>query len=418
MDDNIKNYKFKSSNDILDFAQSSPLRLNHFMKKYIQGKLGQWKQLQYKTYTLSQDHEVKIVYDEILEVYTLESSRLVYLSGRPCYGGVVFSGDRMIVDQEIFEFKEKNKTETEIEAENVDGISEEVVNSELPVLLIGETGTGKGTLAKKIHNIKNKFAPWVHLNISALPPSLVESELFGHKRGSFTGAVGDFKGAIKSAHNGVLFLDEIDSLSLELQGKLLLFLDNFEFKPVGSNFADKVKVKMIIASGKQLEELVKEGKMRKDFFYRITGGHVIKLPALRHQPEIIVKFCHDYCSNNRFTIDKTLIDYYKTLPWFGNIRQIKSHLDRKKSYKKGINHFSFDDSDLELKNCESSYMDYKNLVNGKFSNCTLDELQKLYAEIVFRKSMGDKKLASQHLGVSIRALNRLLDETVNLRKYL
>lgn len=382
------------------------LEINHYMKKYSKGKSGHWIKLYFKNYDLTDDGDVKITYDEELGAYFLKSNRIVYLSGRSTYNGILFCHDRLIVDQEIFQFSSDDSQDKQ----GVINLPNEFVLSLLPIVLIGETGTGKGTVAAQVHQLHSPKGPWVHINIASLSPGLVESELFGHTKGAFTGSIQTYQGAIKAAHQGVLFLDEIDSLSIELQGKLLLFLDDYSFRPVGSNKVEKVRIKLVVASGKSLEELVSQGKMRSDFYYRIMSGHVMKLDSLRNKPDLIRKYCIHFCEQNKLTMENLLIEYYMTLPWYGNFRQLKFHMEKKLSLKKGVKHLHFEDCDrdLQLIGKNISYRDI--FAKAELSHCSLREMQKIYTQTILQHCLGNPNEASKHLGISKRTMQRLLQD--------
>lgn len=226
-------------------------------------------------------------------------------------------------------------------------ISSKIAKSSISVLIEGETGTGKTTLAKKIHEESGRGGRFVHLNLSAFSPSLIESELFGHVKGAFTGAINSKRGAILEAHKGTLFLDEIDSLSTDLQTKLLLFLDNYEVRPVGGEATVTANVRMIFASGSKLLKRVEQQKMRKDFYYRLQAGCSVNLDSLRTRPERIKQLCLKFENKEAVVLDKDLVEFYMTCSWPGNIRQLLSHLVKKKILSDGKK-IIFDDMDKEL----------------------------------------------------------------------
>lgn len=209
------------------------------------------------------------------------------------------------------------------------------LSSVLPVLIEGETGTGKTTLAKKIHEESGRSGAFIHLNLSAFSKGLIESELFGHVKGAFTGAVNSKKGAILEAHKGTLFLDEIDSLTKDLQTKLLLFLDDYRVRMVGGESSQKVDVRLIFSSGSSLKKLVESDKMRKDFYYRLKAGYSITLPSLRNSELSIRRVCADFENEFMVKIDNSLLDFYLEQEWPGNIRQLRSHLMKKKIMAEG-----------------------------------------------------------------------------------
>ncbi len=226
-------------------------------------------------------------------------------------------------------------------------LSTKIIKSPIAVLIEGETGTGKTTLAKKIHEESGRYGRFVHLNLSAFSPSLIESELFGHVKGAFTGAVNTKRGAILEAHKGTLFLDEIDSLSTDLQTKLLLFLDNYEVRAVGGESSVTANVRMIFASGSKLLTRVEEKMMRKDFYYRLQAGCSVYLENLRNNPERIKQLCLNFENAEAVVFDTELVNFYMTCLWPGNIRQLLSHLNKKKILSEGKK-LIFDELDKEL----------------------------------------------------------------------
>ena len=226
-------------------------------------------------------------------------------------------------------------------------LSDKVIKSSISILIEGETGTGKTTLAKKIHEASGRNGRFVHLNLSAFSPSLIESELFGHIKGAFTGAINGKKGAILEANKGTLFLDEVDSLSIDLQTKLLLFLDSYEVRAVGGESTIQADVRMIFASGSLLSKKVEDKSIRRDFFYRLQAGCAVYLESLRNRPEKIVELCRSFENREAVVFDRELIKFYSDCMWPGNIRQLLSHLTKKKILSDGKK-LIFDDLDKEL----------------------------------------------------------------------
>ena len=158
---------------------------------------------------------------------------------------------------------------------------------------------------KKIHRDSGKVGRFVHLNLSSFSRELVESELFGHTKGAFTGAVLEKMGAIKEAHRGTLFLDEIDSIDLEIQTKLLTFLDHGEYRQVGGG-VQKSSVRMIFSTGREnIKNLVEKGKIRLDFYYRIKNSLVINLPNLRDDKDLLKPHSEDYRRTFIFNLPET-----------------------------------------------------------------------------------------------------------------
>lgn len=282
--------------------------------------------------------------------------------------------------------------------------NKKMIESNLPIMLEGETGVGKTSLARKIHEASLSVGHFVHINISSYSKTLLESELFGHVKGAFTGAATDKIGALKLSSGGTLFIDEVDSLPIEVQTKLLIFLDEQKIKPVGGTFDEKVNTRIICASGKNLQKLVEEGKMRMDFYYRVASGLSIKIPCLRNEPKLIEKFCQLYSIENKVCFTAKLIDFYQTLPWPGNIRQLKGHLEKKKLISNSRK-LDFDELDDELLKLSSSLFSIENVVK----NMTMEEVKINYAKKVFFQCNKNLTLASSKLGISHKLLKRLVE---------
>lgn len=278
-------------------------------------------------------------------------------------------------------------------------LEEKMVKSNISVLIEGETGTGKTHLARKIHEESGRSGRFVHLNLSSFSQNLIESELFGHKKGAFTGAISDKCGAIEEAHYGTLFLDEIDSLSLELQTKLLLFLDNGVYRKVGGDGERKSEVRIIFASGSNLKKLVDDHLMRKDFYYRIISGLKINLIPLREDPEKIKKICQQFALDQNLYISETLIDFYSKQFWPGNIRQLIGHLNKKVLLEEG-DKMIWSECDAELD--KSSLEHFKD--HPPEEVISLEEFKKQYVKKVYRKYDG-------HIRDTARAL-KLAPNTV------
>jgi len=203
-----------------------------------------------------------------------------------------------------------------------------VVNSKFPILILGETGTGKDVLARQIHQQSTRREkPFISINCSALSENLIESELFGHLKGSYTGATTDRQGAFEAARGGTLFLDEIGELPKILQPKLLRALDNKEVKPVGSDISISTDVVIIAATQANLVEKIQNKEFRDDLYHRLN---IIKIspPPLRKRmqdfEDLLLKFCKDYKTSFSHAAVKDLKDY----EWPGNIRELKNVVAR------------------------------------------------------------------------------------------
>jgi two-component system, NtrC family, response regulator HydG len=207
--------------------------------------------------------------------------------------------------------------------------------SEATVLLLGETGTGKGLAAQALHeNSPRSGGPLVVVNCAALPETLLESELFGHERGAFTGASSRRDGRFLLAHRGTLFLDEIGELSLTTQAKILKVIQSREFEPLGGNRTVKVDVRIIAASNRDLEALVKEGRFRDDLFFRLNVFPV-RLPALRERPEDLFVLAQHFLRRFREknqrpvkTMAPEVLEIFQRYAWPGNIRELENVMER------------------------------------------------------------------------------------------
>lgn len=203
------------------------------------------------------------------------------------------------------------------------------------VLLHGETGTGKEMFANAIQkNSPRANKPFIMVNCALLPEALVESEIFGHRKGSFTGAVSDKQGLFEAADGGTLFLDEINSLSLNVQAKILRFIESGEFLPIGARAVSQVDVRVIAATNADLEEMVEAGLFRKDLFYRLNVVQ-LKLPALRERktdiPLLAQHFLDYFAEINHLNSTKftnSALDAMHEYHWPGNIRELRNVCER------------------------------------------------------------------------------------------
>jgi transcriptional regulator with GAF, ATPase, and Fis domain len=215
---------------------------------------------------------------------------------------------------------------------------EKVAPTELTVLIRGETGTGKELVARAIHRAsRRKEAPMVVQDCSAIPKDLIESTLFGHERGAFTGATDRHRGSFEQADNGTIFLDELGELDLAMQPKLLRVLENREIKRVGGDRQIPVNVRVVAATNRDLRARVNEGQFREDLFYRLSVVS-IELPPLRQRPEDIPLLAQYFLDdvaerrfpgeNKKFTVTPEAMARLASHPWPGNIRELKNTIER------------------------------------------------------------------------------------------
>ena len=201
----------------------------------------------------------------------------------------------------------------------------------VPVLITGETGTGKDEIAKIIHRYSMRSnKSFIIVNCGAIPESLFESELFGHKKGAFTTALYDKRGLMKEAHEGTLFFDEIGDLSINNQVKILRAIENSEFRPIGDTAMDKVDVRYLFATHKNLEAMMEQGLFREDLYFRISTA-IIHLPPLRERKEEIPIFFTYFIEKfsielgvTAVQIENTLMQFAHEYPWYGNCRELSN----------------------------------------------------------------------------------------------
>lgn len=209
-------------------------------------------------------------------------------------------------------------------------MAETVAPTDAPVLILGESGTGKELIARQIHSRSNRAdKPFITINCAAVPEGLFESELFGHKKGSFTSADRDYKGKIMEAEGGTLFLDEIGELPLSIQVKLLRFLQESEIQPVGSAVPVKVNVRVVAATNRNLKQMSEQGSFREDLFYRLNVFPV-EVPTLAQRKddikELVELFAQKYGS--KITFSKEAMDKLINHSWTGNIRELENTVYR------------------------------------------------------------------------------------------
>lgn len=212
---------------------------------------------------------------------------------------------------------------------------QKIANAKSNVLILGETGTGKELIARAIHfNSHRASMPFIPINCSAIPENLLESELFGHVKGAFTGAIISKKGLFEEANGGTIFLDEIADLSLRLQAKLLRVLEDHEIRPVGGNQSQKINIRFIAATNRDIVKEITEGRFREDLYYRINVI-LIKLPALRDRSDDIILLAKHFIKKYADEIGKHIKDISEeaikrlsSYHWPGNVRELQNIMER------------------------------------------------------------------------------------------
>ncbi len=285
------------------------------------------------------------------------------------------------------------------------------------VLIEGESGTGKELVARAIHsNGPRRDRSFVPVNCAALPDTLLESELFGHEKGAFTGAIVAKKGLFESAHEGTLFLDEIGDIGPALQVKLLRVIQEQEVRRVGGTTSTKVDVRLIAATNKDMAQLVKEGKFREDLFYRLNVVRIV-LPALRKRQDDIPMLAHYFLqkvsSANpqpiRGFVPETMT-LFQQYHWPGNVRELENVIERAVSLAAGPLIFPEDLPD-EFKQGKKEDLTRAvgDLEGHDHDLVPLDEMEKRYLVRVLRETGGNKVRAAKILGIDRRTLYRMAE---------
>ncbi|TLX23410.1 sigma-54-dependent Fis family transcriptional regulator [Chryseobacterium indologenes] len=284
-------------------------------------------------------------------------------------------------------------------------LAEKVALTDAAVLLTGETGTGKEVFANAIHDAsdrnKNSF---VAINCSAFSREILESELFGHKQGAFTGALKDKKGLIEEANGGTLFLDEIGEMPIDLQAKLLRLLETKEFIKMGETKVSKSDFRLIAATNRNLEDEIKQGNFREDLYFRLNVFE-INLPALRERKEDLKMLAKNFIDQFSHKLHLSGIqvspDYYRILEkndWKGNIRELRNAVERSL--------ILMDNNTLDTE----SLPHYSEKTVSENDSLSIRSLEKVHIQKVLQYTKGNKAEAARLLEIGIATLYRKLEE--------
>lgn len=303
-------------------------------------------------------------------------------------------------------------------------LAERYAQYDINILLFGETGSGKGIISKYIHHMSSRNEkPMVEVNCSAISPTLVESELFGHKRGAFTGADYDRMGVFRAADKGIIFFDEIGDLPPEVQPKLLKAIEEKTLTPIGADDVIKVDVRIIAATNKDLEELIREGKFRRDLYERLNETN-LRVPPLRERENDIMELSEAFLEswNRAYKENKKLAsdawEYLLRYPWPGNIRELQNTFKNMCAKSRGDTLTK----DLLPPRVLAHFNEESPLVpltpgipdEGVDLNAVLFEIEKQYYEEALTKSGGNREKAARLLGLNGPAFRKACRERFGL----
>lgn len=289
-------------------------------------------------------------------------------------------------------------------------LAKKVSKTDVPVLLTGETGTGKEVFAQAIHQNSSRCGKsFVAINCSSFSKELLESEIFGHKSGAFTGALKDKKGLFEEADRGTLFLDEIGEMAFDLQAKLLRVLESGEFIKVGDTKPVKVNVRIIAATNRNLQQEIEAGNFREDLYYRLSVFR-IQLPPLRERPEDIELYARSFVKMFEPIIGKQIkevspefIEALKHHTWKGNVRELRNVIERSMIIA-DTQVLTMDDLPFEIQQAA---------IEGGgqvFSDFDLCHIEKLHIQKVLRYTAGNKTEAARLMHIGLTTLYRKIEE--------
>ena len=286
-----------------------------------------------------------------------------------------------------------------------------VAPTKMSVLILGESGTGKEYIARMIHeNSNRKSSPFIAVDCGSLSMELAPSELFGHKKGSFTSAVADKVGVFVAANGGTVFLDEIGNLSYEVQKQLLRALQEQVVRPVGSSSDIKVDVRIIAATNENLEKAIEEGRFRQDLYHRINE-FTVNVPPLRERLEDIEEFCYHFIKQANAELDKNVdmisqeaLSVLKQQNWYGNLRELRNVIRRSVlfSYDNILRKENLPDFPREQKNNKQSDVIIDNTISYQKLSLKSDEKEQIIAAL--NQSGGNKTLAAKLLKIDRKTL--------------
>ncbi|MFQ5899998.1 MAG: sigma-54 interaction domain-containing protein [Thermodesulfobacteriota bacterium] len=283
-----------------------------------------------------------------------------------------------------------------------------VIDTDSTILLLGDSGTGKELIARTIHyhSLRRGF-PFIPLNCGAIPGELLESELFGHEKGAFTGAVATRQGRFERAHRGIIFLDEIAEIPVHLQVKLLRIIQEREFERVGGNRTIRLDVRVIAATNSNLEEAVKKGRFRKDLYYRLNVIPIV-IPPLRKRkkdiPLLVDHFLHITAHKKKKrirSVSEEAMDILINYPWPGNVRELENVVERVIILKQDSGPVVSKDLPSRIRGLRDNHNFSLDIPEGGIKLTKMvDDLEKELIEKALNKTGGVKSEAAKLLGIN------------------
>ncbi len=348
----------------------------------------------------------------------MQSRNGVYVNGTGVIEAYLQNNDKILVGESLFVFSKLKKTNDPLTSRNSKWNLQlqrlpAIANTDYTVLVVGPSGTGKEIISKWIHETSNRSgAPYITINCSALSENLIESELFGHVKGAFTGATENRKGAFEAARGGTLFLDEIGDLPLSLQPKLLRALENNEIRPVGSDKSIQTNVRIIAATHKNLKQKVFKKEFREDLYHRLNICRVTP-PSLIERMEDFESLLYQFARDQKVGFSFRAIEKMKNHTWPGNIRELKNVIIRAAAYFPGKTIAEEDLDQLIEKDHSQCEESQKLLAMSEDSvlppikemerNLILNQLQKYYGNQ--RKVAEELKMPKSTLHDKLKAYN-------------